>query len=234
MATNGISQNTLPIDEITVQERQVTVKVLTIGTKQITQALFKQLLNESIIDPSTGDLLGIPWGRVNYHVGCEGIHGTHFHVVWQKDQELRRAIVGMPWTWREGDSLMSCAYDKLERNFRHAANVFVDARILEGWKPQKLDDIAVKVEGESIEVWLDNDEKNYWCTWEPTQKKSKEYLESYIARDGYDTGQSKTIYQDMLIPAALTFKRFKQTWAQSCSTLWQLDQLFIAVSGVWK
>lgn len=103
MRTNRTSQNVLPVDEATVQERQVTVQVLTIGTKQITQALYKQLIEvnirdeDSLINPYTGKLQGSVWGWVNLHDNCMFDRRDHLHVVWESNGELKKSCVYLPW-----------------------------------------------------------------------------------------------------------------------------------------
>lgn len=84
-------QITLPAENASVQERQVTVRVLTIGTKQVTQTLYRQLLEESVIDEMTGCLKGNVWGWVNLHEEhCGSIF--HYHVIWEDHGQLKRSI----------------------------------------------------------------------------------------------------------------------------------------------
>jgi hypothetical protein len=102
MNENG--HNVLPVDESHVQERQVTIRVLTVGTKQITQALYKQLVevdireDDSLINPYTGKLQGTVWGWVNMHSNCMFDKRDHLHVVWESNGELKRSCVYLPWT----------------------------------------------------------------------------------------------------------------------------------------
>lgn len=82
--------------------RFVTVKVMTISGKQVTQAMFRQLPERSIIDWDRGWELGmlmtmdaclvqgaVPWGRVTH--GLDGVES--FHLVWQRGQELCRCVI---------------------------------------------------------------------------------------------------------------------------------------------
>src|SRR5262245_60545334 len=80
--------------EATVKTATVEVKVLSISGRQVTLAVFRQLIEEPLINPTTAELYGSPWGTVNYHwSSCGVLTGEHLHVVWQKGQELRRAEV---------------------------------------------------------------------------------------------------------------------------------------------
>jgi hypothetical protein len=94
----------IPVSEAKLQERQVTVQVLTIGTKQITQALYKQLTEvnirdeDGLINPFTGKVQGTIWGWVNLHDNCMFDKKDHLHVVWESNGELKKSEVHLPWT----------------------------------------------------------------------------------------------------------------------------------------
>lgn len=85
--------------KVEVQERQVSIRVLTIGSKQITQSLYKQFPIEDVIDKESGQLKGKIWGWVSLH--GEKIYWTkdcandpdHLHVIWERDGQLRRCLV---------------------------------------------------------------------------------------------------------------------------------------------
>jgi hypothetical protein len=69
----------------------VEIKSLTVSGKQMTLSVCRQIQNEYIIDRDTGQLRGVPWGRINYFWGdCKP---NHLHVIWQKGDELRLACV---------------------------------------------------------------------------------------------------------------------------------------------
>ncbi|MFF9664059.1 hypothetical protein ACF1FY_18415 [Streptomyces althioticus] len=80
----------------TVTTATIQVRALTIGKKQVTLAVFRQLEDEDIIRPLDAGLAGEPWGRVNYHPDKCADEKEHIHVVWQKGDELRRATVYAP------------------------------------------------------------------------------------------------------------------------------------------
>jgi hypothetical protein len=85
-----------------IETLQANVTVMRVGTKQVTQSVFRQLTEESVIDDETCDLKGVPWGTVNYHWGNCVYNGNplHPHVVWQKGDELRRCCLAMTWPGR--------------------------------------------------------------------------------------------------------------------------------------
>lgn len=82
---------TLTAENATVTTASVTIKTLTIGGKQVTLAVFRQLIEEHIVDWEHLKFKGHGWGHVRYLV--EGASDTVIHLVWQKGTELRRCRV---------------------------------------------------------------------------------------------------------------------------------------------
>jgi hypothetical protein len=109
---------------LTVQNAEITtasveIKTLTVSGKQVTLAVFRQLLEQPLVRED-GTLTGEPWGIVNYHPDkCAGSSVAHWHVVWQDRRELRRSTVSVTpafGTFRpvEADQFVaSCVYDVL-------------------------------------------------------------------------------------------------------------------------
>jgi hypothetical protein len=101
-----MSGRQLTTTDVTVSTVSVQIKALTIGRKQMTMAVFRQLVAEDLIDPQTCQLLGVPWGLVNYHPGCDE-DWTHLYVLWQREDQLRQATVshavpsGLRASWEE-------------------------------------------------------------------------------------------------------------------------------------
>jgi hypothetical protein len=104
------------MSKLTVQNAQINtatveVKTLTISGKQVTLAVFRQLLLGPLISPD-GILNGVPWGIVNYHADKCADDEPHQHVVWQRNNELLRSKVMtepryLPFESRDGDVLIS-------------------------------------------------------------------------------------------------------------------------------
>lgn len=83
----------LTTQNATITTAAVEVKALTISGRQVTQSVFRQLLDEPLI-ANGGTLNGVPWGTVNYHPDkCGDSRRQHWHIVWQSGEELRRARV---------------------------------------------------------------------------------------------------------------------------------------------
>jgi hypothetical protein len=116
-------QMMLPVENAAVQERQVTVRVLTIGTKQVTQTLYRQLVKESVLNEDA-EIKGPAWGWVNIHNDC-GIKEAHLHVVWESDGVLKRCTICQ-------SHKASNAYKFLERMLDEVGEAYVCAVALEG------------------------------------------------------------------------------------------------------
>ncbi|MEV7519408.1 hypothetical protein [Streptomyces sp. NPDC091371] len=87
--------NQLTPQNATITTASIQVQALTIGKKQVTLAVFRQLQETPLIKDD-GSLLGEPWGIVNYHPDKCADAPEHLHVVWQYGGELRRSAVKMP------------------------------------------------------------------------------------------------------------------------------------------
>lgn len=91
----------LTVQNAEIKTAAVELKTLSVSGRQVTLAVFRQLLEEQLV-AEDGSLNGVPWGTVNYHPDkCEwrpDVYYTdgledHWHVVWQKGPELRRSRV---------------------------------------------------------------------------------------------------------------------------------------------
>lgn len=87
----------IAVNEARIRTATVEIKTLAISGKQVTLAVFRQLIAEEAMS-LTGKWNGLPWGTVNYHPdGCRDMN-PHTHLVWQKKDELRR------WRFDEPDN----------------------------------------------------------------------------------------------------------------------------------
>ena len=59
-------EKVIQIRDAVLKTLKVEVKSLTISGKQMTLAVFRQLIEEPLINVETGELKGVPWGTVNY------------------------------------------------------------------------------------------------------------------------------------------------------------------------
>ncbi len=84
----------LNVHNAQISTAKVEIKTLTISGKQVTLAVFRQLIDELLI-AEDGRLKGVAWGTVNYHPDKCGDDAPHWHVVWQLGDELRRSKVSV-------------------------------------------------------------------------------------------------------------------------------------------
>jgi len=63
----------------------------------LTLDVYRQIEDESVIDPDTCELRGKPVGTVNYHEADDRPSKEHLHVIWKKGNGLRRALVTRDW-----------------------------------------------------------------------------------------------------------------------------------------
>jgi len=99
---NGPKQKLVNVDEVSVSTLSVEIKTVSVGRRQMSMALFRQLPREPLIDDDDDDLRlnGMPWGRVNYHWdGCfhpvDDESHVHVHVLWQRDNVLFQSAVSL-------------------------------------------------------------------------------------------------------------------------------------------
>jgi hypothetical protein len=99
---NGPKQKLVSVDEVSVSKLSVEIKTISVGRRQMSMGLFRQLPREALIDIDDDELRlnGMPWGRVNYHWdGCyrppTSVHNSyeHVHVLWQRDSMLLQSPV---------------------------------------------------------------------------------------------------------------------------------------------
>lgn len=99
----------------TITTATIEVCALTLGRKQVTQSVFRQLIVEDVLHELDATIEGNPWGFVNYHPDKCCDDSEHLHVVWQKGDELRRTTVQAPYAGRHAHL---------------AADLYVQARII--------------------------------------------------------------------------------------------------------
>lgn len=221
---------TLTVHNAEIHTATVEIKTLTIRGKQVTQAVFRQLKNEPLIDDD-GNFRGNPWGTVNYHPNkcADADDRQHLHVVWQLGQELRRAHVEQPWypKWIMVES----------------AEAWLDISTVQGWRPS---DAWLRDRNRPTYVVVDfglyhvaanvrDDHERYWSyTWDEaglndSVRRCKAELLEVMASRCQERGLSREEAEaDMLAECAdeaAQRDRYRQRWAE----LQDLPQLFIAV-----
>jgi hypothetical protein len=206
--------------EASVLTTTVDVRVLSVGGKQVTLSLFKQIEREDIIDRDTGLLRGTPWGRVNYHVGCQS-ECPHVHIVWSSDGRLRHAIEFDRFPELEG-TLTEIVGDA-------AAAVVVRKALDDGFKPEKWTDLRfpINFEGRTVRPYLPRDLKAFWgFSWftdkEAASRAAREKLEAEYPASGES-------YRASLRNALAELDAYRRNYTAAYTTVAETEQLFIAV-----
>jgi hypothetical protein len=91
-----MSVRAIKTTEAVIATATVEIRTVSVAGKQMTLALYRQIPREEILAEGSAGFRGLPWGRVNYCLPKECDHmtlGEHLHVIWQKGDELRRALV---------------------------------------------------------------------------------------------------------------------------------------------
>jgi hypothetical protein len=123
---------TLTAHEATITTATVEIRTLTVTGRQVTLAVFRQLLEERIEDHD-GRLRGEPWGTVNYHPGKCADGPAHLHVVWQLGDELRRATARPPQPL--GDWFGDDYTQKRRARWAESGSTWLAVALLNGWRP---------------------------------------------------------------------------------------------------
>lgn len=230
--------------EAVVKTATVEVRSLTITGKQVTLAVFRQLQEEDLVDYFNGfELAGVPWGHVNYHPdkGCAD-EGRHLHVVWQKGEELRRAlVVWNGWRYqhraladrlREMRNFIALAMCQREKVFEHDATDGKVTPIIERYYGGKN---PVTVAGNRWRMEVDNEvarlisqhqrfpESFAQGVRERAEKARQHY---YGLLEGTHTLRE---YFDAITRDQDTLDGLRRRWESIYNKLYDAGQLFIAV-----
>jgi hypothetical protein len=92
--------NVVSLRDVSLSTLSVNIRVIRVGTKQMTLAVLRQLKREPILNCESLTLTGVPWGlvkdaakEVQVWVGSEYGHSQYerfpWFLVWQKGEELR-------------------------------------------------------------------------------------------------------------------------------------------------
>lgn len=81
------------VENAKINTASIEIKTLTVSNRQLTMGTFRQIEEDHLIDFKLLKLNGIPWGRINYFWGDNGCEDVHFHIIWQKDNEIKRSII---------------------------------------------------------------------------------------------------------------------------------------------
>jgi hypothetical protein len=230
----------LTVHNASIATATVEIKTLTVSGKQVTLAVYRQLQQERLVNED-GTLAGVPWGRVNYcsewnlngrNFKCNIDGLNHWHIVWQKGEELCRSL-----------SQSKLSFDV----FRPAAGQrFRDSAILEMLKGRTeffdgrpacvIEDHVPEFKFEAYDgtiVYVGCSElanrvlrvREYGPSHEQRFSQLLVHLEAQVAEYGKSTDE---LYEDFRADVNKELVR-RQRCRESHDSLAQLPQLFIAV-----
>ncbi|MFL6353356.1 MAG: hypothetical protein ACJ74Z_16110 [Bryobacteraceae bacterium] len=221
----------------TAKPATVELKALMIDGKQMTLSVFRQLQREELIEYYSGQLLGVPWGWVNYPPGDCADDKLHIHAVWQKGSELRRACVdheprlppllGKQRTWLDRRLLAQSVLDgritELTRDMHLLllSHETLGPLVFSYLSDQKKlrDCLHYKRERDprfslgQLEKQAERHERNMW--------ESREALKEHTDKHPFDQGSSDEIEQ--------AIAKFENNWHESYAAITSKGQIFIAV-----
>lgn len=182
----------LEAEDASISTATISVRVLHVGKRQMTQAVFRQLAAAPLVDEVNVKLLGIPWGWVNYHWGDIPTQSTQF--IFQVGTNLFRDAFRVRDSSRFDDDASNDKYDRapcaprhfreFQRCFRELARAHHLATILEGWRPDRVRTYY----GAELPDWTDAYSSNELCvavTIDPEPEINPHYLTN-LMRDGPD------------------------------------------------
>jgi hypothetical protein len=204
----------IDVNQVQIKTANIEIKAITLNSKQMTLAVFKQLQQEGLIDPKTLQLYGIPWGVINYHPDKCSDANEHIHVMWQKGNELRRDIVyKQPCYahWNMGD-----IYNALNDTVKDL-EIIITKHIQK--KQSSTGEYLYFISRYYVE-WFKNTLKSVFLN-------SEDFVDSCIV-DGILL-KSVPIINETLTCEKEKLSIMGKPWTQLYSTLSNLDQLFIAI-----
>jgi hypothetical protein len=124
----------LETEDVSIATATVSIKVLQVNNRQMTQSVFRQLPERGLIDDETIELLGVPWGWVNYTASGMG-DGRQFVV--QFGTTLCRSSVPLSSSldWRSRVDNAPYPYQEMHQRYIEMSTALVFLRALRGIRP---------------------------------------------------------------------------------------------------
>lgn len=137
---NGNVLLPLSAESASINTATITIRTVQVGKKQMTQSVFRQLPKAPMVDEVKVELLGVPWGWVNYRWGDIDDQETNF--IHQIGGRLYRCafLVRDSITFNRGltlDGLLwnPIPFSDIQNYMKNLAFALKCASILEGWRP---------------------------------------------------------------------------------------------------
>jgi hypothetical protein len=169
--TVKLANASVPVNDVEIQKRPISISVLTLGERQVTQTLYKQLVEEDVVDECTGKIKGPILGWVNLHSDCWYRNDEHLHAVWEDNGEIKRAFVRLPWTKKHPAYKTYSTWEEA-----HGEKPYFD-KMISKYHSIKEDDYELRQKLEQEIALL-------WNNWEESYKAIKEAGQLFIAVSG--------------------------------------------------
>lgn len=189
----------------TIKTASVEIKTLSVEGKQITLALFRQIIAEDIFDCEHGLLRGVGWGHVRYLLPEDTRPTQAINLVWQKGDQLRRCILRRE-LWPDWDRAEANKF--LKDPVEHHYHKKIARTIRTAWRDYWVDD-DVPTEFVPESLYIADDLK---------KRREQKRLEDYVAAVRRD-----------LAPKMAHIVNICEAYRRVAVALFDLPQLFIAV-----
>lgn len=222
-----------------VTTASVTVKSLTLEKRQVTLAVFRQLIEEPIFDWDKMALCGVGWGHVRYMI--DEPPDQAINLVWQKGNDLRRCIVHKAapgWTERVPGFRLRHDNPILARRDGKTLNRYYqwEAVYWRNWVYAKFDEINVyamvgdRPKPEAAAVPLNYKDPDAWQQAADEAKAKHAAAVRQWEDKCFEVVQKHyTIWRDANIAAKQRIDSWRVEYASTVLPLFDLPQLFIAV-----
>jgi len=152
------------MEKISVTTTTVSVKTILIGNRQLTQRVFRQILEEDIIDEKSMTLKGIPWGWVHYFWEDSHKGKNEKHVIWlNNNKELRRSYIQL---------------ENITKKFDQIFNDFLNAATLSKEGKSALIQTNISV-GSDKHVYIVLKQNSTFCIFDKLAFKKLENINSF-------------------------------------------------------
>jgi hypothetical protein len=116
----------------TITTASVTIRTLRVGTKQLTQAVFRQLPSRNLVDSEKVELKGTVWGWVNFTPADEKPKAEYDDVPTQFVAQFGEELCRCPFVVRHQSQHSSGVIGELRRRYDVCARAVAYARVLAG------------------------------------------------------------------------------------------------------
>ena len=120
------------VENASIKTASVEIKTLTVNGKQVTLSVFRQIIEENILDDENFKLNGTPWATVNYFwKDDQNLSDYKIHVLWQKGSELRRCVILKKANHKDSYYLKTKKYEQIQSSIHDRKSYIKDIELTE-------------------------------------------------------------------------------------------------------